>query len=158
PTASIGGCRGASARSAPTASAAARIAPGSGSSSRSTAASSRWRRCRSWPRTDSSIAASWRRPCWTSGSIPTSQIRPGTDPMATAFTLRELGDNVTAGDVVRVLVSPGDTIAKDQAVLELETDKATIEVPSSVAGAVKDIKVKKGDRIKVGQTVLTVDD
>jgi len=78
--------------------------------------------------------------------------------MPTEFKLPELGENVTAGDVVRVLVSAGDTIAKDQAVLELETDKATIEVPSSLAGAVKDVRVKKGDRIKVGQTVLTVDD
>ena len=52
----------------------------------------------------------------------------------TDFTLPELGENITAGDVLRVLVKPGDTLAKDQPVLELETDKATIEVPSSVAG------------------------
>ncbi|HEX6973239.1 MAG TPA: 2-oxo acid dehydrogenase subunit E2, partial [Vicinamibacterales bacterium] len=74
------------------------------------------------------------------------------------FTLPELGENVTAGDVVRILVAAGDTIAKDQPVLELETDKATIEVPSSVGGTVKEIKVKQGDKIKVGQVVLTVDE
>src|SRR6187402_2026407 len=45
----------------------------------------------------------------------------------------------------------------EQPVIELETDKATIEVPSSVAGVVKEIKVKKGDKIKVGAVVLTVD-
>ena len=56
----------------------------------------------------------------------------------TDFTLPELGENIAAGDVLRVLVKPGDTLAKDQPVLELETDKATIEVPSSVAGTVKD--------------------
>jgi pyruvate dehydrogenase E2 component (dihydrolipoamide acetyltransferase) len=78
--------------------------------------------------------------------------------MPTEFTLPELGENVTAGDVVRVLVSPGDSVAKDQPLLELETDKATIEVPSSVAGTVKDVRVKQGERIKVGQVVLTVDD
>jgi pyruvate dehydrogenase E2 component (dihydrolipoamide acetyltransferase) len=78
--------------------------------------------------------------------------------MPTDFTLPELGENVTAGDVVRVLVSPGDSVAKDQPVLELETDKATIEVPSSVAGTVKDVRVKQGERIKVGQVVLTVED
>jgi len=77
--------------------------------------------------------------------------------MSTDFKLPELGENVTAGDVVRVLVSPGDAVAKDQPVLELETDKATIEVPSSVAGTVKDVRVKQGDRIKVGQVVLTVE-
>jgi pyruvate dehydrogenase E2 component (dihydrolipoamide acetyltransferase) len=78
--------------------------------------------------------------------------------MPTEFKLPELGENVTAGDVVRILVNPGDTIAKDQSVVELETDKATIEVPSSVAGTVKNIAVKTGDRVKVGQVVLTVDD
>jgi pyruvate dehydrogenase E2 component (dihydrolipoamide acetyltransferase) len=78
--------------------------------------------------------------------------------MPTDFTLPELGENITAGDVVRVLVSPGDSVAKDQAVLELETDKATIEVPSNVAGTVKDVRVKQGERIKVGQVVLTLDD
>jgi pyruvate dehydrogenase E2 component (dihydrolipoamide acetyltransferase) len=74
------------------------------------------------------------------------------------FTLPELGENVTAGDVIRVLVKPGDTVAKDQPVLELETDKATIEVPSNVAGTVTDVKIKQGDKIKVGQTILTVED
>ena len=52
----------------------------------------------------------------------------------TDFTLPELGEQIAGGDVLRVLVKAGDTIAKDQPVLELETDKATIEVPSSVAG------------------------
>jgi pyruvate dehydrogenase E2 component (dihydrolipoamide acetyltransferase) len=74
----------------------------------------------------------------------------------TDFTLPELGENVTSGDVLRVLVQPGDTVAKDQAVLELETDKATIEVPSSVAGRVQDVKVKAGETVKVGQVILTV--
>ena len=48
--------------------------------------------------------------------------------------------------MLRVLVKPGDTLAKDQPVLELETDKATIEVPSSVAGQVKEVKVKAATR------------
>ena len=69
----------------------------------------------------------------------------------TDFKLPELGENIAAGDVLRVLVKPGDTVAKDQPVLELETDKATIEVPSSVAGRVTDVKVKAGDKVKVGQ-------
>ena len=56
--------------------------------------------------------------------------------LVTDFTLPELGENISAGDVLRVLVKAGDTLAKDQPVLELETDKATIEVPSSVAGTV----------------------
>jgi pyruvate dehydrogenase E2 component (dihydrolipoamide acetyltransferase) len=78
--------------------------------------------------------------------------------VATDFTLPELGENIAAGDVLRVLVKQGDTLARDQAVLELETDKATIEVPSSVAGVIKDIKVKAGDKVKVGQAILSVDE
>src|SRR5215510_11272691 len=75
----------------------------------------------------------------------------------TEFKIPELGENVASGDVTRVLVNVADTIAREQPVLELETDKATIEVPSSVAGVVKEIKVKKGDKVKVGAVVLTVD-
>ncbi len=74
------------------------------------------------------------------------------------FVIPELGENVAGGDVVRIMVKPGDTLKKDQPVLELETDKATIEVPSSVAGVVKELKVKSGDKVKVGQVVLTVDE
>jgi pyruvate dehydrogenase E2 component (dihydrolipoamide acetyltransferase) len=78
--------------------------------------------------------------------------------MPTDFKLPELGENITAGDVVRVLVNAGDTVQKDQPLLELETDKATIEVPSTVSGTVKEVKIKQGERVKVGQVVLTVDD
>jgi pyruvate dehydrogenase E2 component (dihydrolipoamide acetyltransferase) len=74
------------------------------------------------------------------------------------FTLPELGEQIAGGDVLRVLVNAGDTIAKEQPVLELETDKATIEVPSSVAGVVKDVKVKAGDKVKVGQAILSVEE
>jgi pyruvate/2-oxoglutarate dehydrogenase complex dihydrolipoamide acyltransferase (E2) component len=76
----------------------------------------------------------------------------------TEFKVPELGENVAGGDVTRVMVNVGDTIKRDQPVLELETDKATIEVPSSVAGVVKEVRVKKGEKIKVGAIVLTVDE
>jgi pyruvate dehydrogenase E2 component (dihydrolipoamide acetyltransferase) len=74
----------------------------------------------------------------------------------TEFKLPELGENVETGDVLRVLVKAGDTIAKEQPILELETDKATIEVPSSVAGQVTEVKVKPGEKVSVGQAILTV--
>ena len=77
--------------------------------------------------------------------------------MATDFTLPELGENIAGGDVLNVMVKVGDTIAKDQTVLELETDKATIEVPSSLAGKISEIKVKAGDKVKVGQAILSVE-
>jgi pyruvate dehydrogenase E2 component (dihydrolipoamide acetyltransferase) len=73
------------------------------------------------------------------------------------FTLPELGENVPGGDVLRVLVKPGDTVAKEQAVLELETDKATLEVPSSVAGRIVEVRVAAGEKVAVGQVVLTLE-
>jgi pyruvate dehydrogenase E2 component (dihydrolipoamide acetyltransferase) len=75
----------------------------------------------------------------------------------TEFTLPELGENVAGGDVLRVLVAPGDMVEAEQPVLELETDKATVEVPSSVAGKVTDVRVKAGDRVTVGQVVFLVE-
>lgn len=77
--------------------------------------------------------------------------------MATEFKLPELGENIQAGDLVKVLVSPGDKVNQDQAVLELETDKATIEVPSSISGTVKQVLVKAGERLKIGQVIFTVE-
>ena len=77
--------------------------------------------------------------------------------MPVEFKIPELGENVDKGDVVRVLVAPGDVVKADQSVLELETDKATIEVPTSVAGRIAEVKVKPGDKVKVGQVVLVID-
>ena len=74
----------------------------------------------------------------------------------TDFKLPELGENVHGGDVLRVLVKAGDSVKADQPVLELETDKATIEVPSSVDGTVGEIKVKPGEKVEVGQTIFTL--
>src|SRR5919106_5134779 len=76
----------------------------------------------------------------------------------TDIKLPELGENIEGGDVLRIMVKAGDAIKKDQAVIELETDKATIEVPSSATGVVKEIKVKPGEKVKVGQTIFVVDE
>ncbi len=76
--------------------------------------------------------------------------------MATEFKLPEVGEGITSGTVVGVLVAVGDTIEKDQAVLELETDKAVVEVPSSVAGVVQEIRVNENEEASVGQVVLVV--
>ena len=72
------------------------------------------------------------------------------------FVLPNLGDGVAQGDVLKVLVKAGDTIKIDQPIVELETDKATIEVPSDVAGVVQEVRVKAGDKVKPGQAVLTL--
>ncbi len=75
----------------------------------------------------------------------------------TEFKLPELGENVHQGDLVRLMIAPGASIAEGQPVMELETDKAVVEVPSSVSGVVKDIRVKQGEKVKVGQVIFTVE-
>ena len=78
--------------------------------------------------------------------------------MATEFRLPDLGEGIEEADVVRILVSEGETIAVDQPVLEIETEKATVEVPSSVAGTVASLLVKEGDTVTPGQGLLIVEE
>lgn len=77
--------------------------------------------------------------------------------MSIEFKLPDLGENISSAGVLAVLVKPGDTIKQDTPVLEIETDKATIEVPSTVAGKVSNVHVKPGDKASVGQVVLTLE-
>ncbi len=78
--------------------------------------------------------------------------------MATEIKLPVLGENVDSGTVVKVLVSVGDPVTADQPVVDLETDKASVEVPASASGKVKEIRVKEGDTVKVGQVLLTLEE
>ena len=78
--------------------------------------------------------------------------------MTTTIKLPELGENVDSGELTKILVSPGETISKDQALLELETDKATIEVPSPVSGVIKELHVQEGRKVKVGDLLFTVEE
>ena len=77
--------------------------------------------------------------------------------MATEFKLPELGENIASGDLVRLMIKPGASIAEGQPVMELETDKAVIEVPSSIGGVVLEIKVKEGQKVKVGEVIFTIE-
>jgi len=65
--------------------------------------------------------------------------------MAFEFKLPELGENIEQAEIVKVLVSEGDKVEVDQILLEIETDKATVEVPAEKSGVVKSINVKDGD-------------
>jgi pyruvate dehydrogenase E2 component (dihydrolipoamide acetyltransferase) len=76
--------------------------------------------------------------------------------MATEFILPDLGETVKSGTLAKVLVSVGDRIEEGQPVLELETDKAIVEVPSNVSGTVQEIAVNVGDKIEVGQKVFVM--
>ncbi len=77
--------------------------------------------------------------------------------MILEFKLPEVGENITAGTVVRLAVKPGERVAKEQTLLELETDKATIEVPSPVEGVIAEICVSEGAEVQVGQIVARID-
>ena len=70
--------------------------------------------------------------------------------------LPELGENIEFGDVVRVAVRPGEEVSEGQTVLELETDKAVVEVPSTVSGTVSEVNVQVGQKLKVGDLLLTI--
>jgi pyruvate dehydrogenase E2 component (dihydrolipoamide acetyltransferase) len=77
--------------------------------------------------------------------------------MPTEFKLPELGENIESGDLVRLMIKPGASIAEGETVMELETDKAVVEVPSSVTGTIGEIRVKEGDKLRVGQVIFTVE-
>ena len=77
--------------------------------------------------------------------------------MARDVKLPTLGENIEEAEVISVLVEPGQTVTEGQALLELETDKATVEVPAPFGGVVSAVNVKPGDRIRIGQTIAALD-
>jgi pyruvate dehydrogenase E2 component (dihydrolipoamide acetyltransferase) len=77
--------------------------------------------------------------------------------MSTEFKLPDLGENIASGDVVSVHVKEGDVVRPGQAILEVETDKAVIEVPCPPGGTVVKVLVKKGDTVKVGQALVLLE-
>jgi pyruvate dehydrogenase E2 component (dihydrolipoamide acetyltransferase) len=105
-------------------------------------------------------------PQHSSGAAPAVKLQPektesGSAPQistaaATEFRLQELGENISQGDLVRLMIAPGAKVSEGQPVMELETDKAVVEVPSTVSGIVNEVKVKEGEKIKVGQVVFTL--
>jgi pyruvate dehydrogenase E2 component (dihydrolipoamide acetyltransferase) len=99
------------------------------------------------------------RPSETSSSFVERRANPSAPLSASRseFKLPELGENIDQGDLVRLMISPGTKVSEGQPVMELETDKAVVEVPSSVSGVVKDVKVKEGDKVKVGQLIFTLE-
>jgi pyruvate dehydrogenase E2 component (dihydrolipoamide acetyltransferase) len=88
---------------------------------------------------------------------PENRPTPTPSTSASEFRLPELGENIDSADLVRLMISPGATVAEGQPVMELETDKAVVEVPSSVSGVVREIKVKEGQKVKVGDVIFTLE-
>ncbi|MBF0239805.1 MAG: 2-oxo acid dehydrogenase subunit E2, partial [SAR324 cluster bacterium] len=77
--------------------------------------------------------------------------------MAKEFKLPDLGDGIKGGDVINILVAPGDTLQVNDPVIEIETDKATVEVPCDIAGKIVKILVKTGDHIEIGASLMTLE-
>ncbi len=70
--------------------------------------------------------------------------------------LPELGENISEAQVLKVLVSAGDQVEAEQPLAEIETDKASIEVPSPISGTVEELAMSEGDTIRVGQTIASI--
>ncbi|MEG0114653.1 MAG: FAD-dependent oxidoreductase, partial [Comamonas sp.] len=68
----------------------------------------------------------------------------------------DIGDFAEVG-VIELLVQPGDTVAKDQSLITVESDKASMEIPSSHAGVVKELKIKIGDKVAEGSVILSLE-
>ena len=76
--------------------------------------------------------------------------------MATDFRFPDLGEGVTEGEVKKWLVKEGDVVQQDQALAEVETDKAVVEMPSPVAGRILRLYHKEGGTVKVGEVLATI--
>ena len=77
--------------------------------------------------------------------------------MITEFRLPHLGENITTADIIKLHVKVGDKVSVDQILFEIETDKATVEVPSEINGTINKILVKEGQKAKVGEPILLID-
>jgi pyruvate dehydrogenase E2 component (dihydrolipoamide acetyltransferase) len=78
--------------------------------------------------------------------------------MPTEIKLPELGENLVGGDVLDIKVAAGDTVLAGQTLMEVEAEKSTVEVPAPFAGKIAQLMVKKGQTIKVGQTLFLLDE
>ncbi|UAB84756.1 2-oxo acid dehydrogenase subunit E2 [Zunongwangia sp. SCSIO 43204] len=77
--------------------------------------------------------------------------------MAKEIKVPQIGDGVESATVSEILVAEGDKIEKDQGVIAVESDKASVEVPSSAAGTIKEIKISEGDEVEVGQVIILLE-
>jgi len=78
--------------------------------------------------------------------------------MPRPFRLPDLGEGLTEAEIIKVLVQEGDVIQEDAPLIEVETDKANVEIPSPMSGRVAKIHVEAGQTVKVGSVLVTFDD
>ena len=77
--------------------------------------------------------------------------------MAIEVKVPDLGEGLDSGDVLNILIAEGDTIEAEQGIVELETDKAVAEIPSSHAGRVATIHVQVGQTVAIGESLITLE-
>ena len=87
---------------------------------------------------------------------PTDKPEKSTAEKKQPIILKDLGEGIEAASILKVAVKKGDEIKEGTILIELETDKSTIEIPSDFAGKVESIAIKEGDKIKTGQEILTI--
>src|SRR3954451_92480 len=73
------------------------------------------------------------------------------------FKLPDLGEGLTEGEILKWLVQPGDTVALNQPIVEVETAKAAVEIPSPYAGVVTELHHAEGETVDVGSPIITFD-
>src|SRR6266487_1755215 len=76
----------------------------------------------------------------------------------TAITMPQLGESVTEGTIGKWLKQPGDKVEKYESLAEVITDKVNAEIPSPVAGVIKELKVEEGSTVPVGTEILVIDE
>jgi pyruvate dehydrogenase E2 component (dihydrolipoamide acetyltransferase) len=86
---------------------------------------------------------------------PKPESKPTGDGTSTTVPVPDIGDFKEV-EVIEVLVKPGDAVAKEQSLITLESDKATMEIPSPSAGVVRELKIKVGDKVSKGSPILVL--
>jgi len=77
--------------------------------------------------------------------------------MLKKIVLPDLGEGIDSADVSEILIKPGDTVSVDDIILVLESDKASMEIPSENSGTVKEVFVVMGDEVKTGESLLSIE-
>ena len=89
----------------------------------------------------------------STGGSPTPRSRDEERKLI-EFRLPELGEGIESGQVIEVFVSPGDRVTLEQPLLEVETDKAAVEIPSPADGTIVDVCVSAGDTVEISQVLV----
>jgi pyruvate dehydrogenase E2 component (dihydrolipoamide acetyltransferase) len=100
-------------------------------------------------------AAAPARAAEPAAAAPTAASKPAPAGRTRRVDVPDIGDFKDV-DVIEILVKPGDTVAAEQSLISLESDKATMEVPSPAAGVVKEILLKVGDKVSQGAPILVL--